>query len=66
MQAAIDEADALLARTRSLDDPRKLTRLKIMCARRAIPFHAVSSVTGQGIPELIHLLAGMLGLQPPA
>jgi GTP-binding protein len=56
----------LASKLDALDDPRKLTRLKIMCARRAIPFHAVSSVTGQGIPELIHLLAGMLGLQPPA
>jgi GTP-binding protein len=56
----------LASKLDALDDPRKLTRLKIMCARRAIPFHAVSSVTGQGIPELIRLLAGMLSLQPPS
>jgi len=52
----------LASKVDALDDPRKLTRLKIMCTRRAIPFHAVSAVTGQGIPDLIHLLAGMLGL----
>jgi len=45
-----------------LDDPRKITRLKIMCSRRRIPFHAVSSVTGKGIPEFIGLLAKLLGL----
>ncbi len=45
-----------------MDDPRKITRLKIMCARRRIPFHAISSVSGKGIPELIALLARMLDL----
>jgi GTP-binding protein len=56
----------LASKIDALHDPRSLTRLKIMCARRKIPFHAISSVTGRGIPELVHLLARMLGLQPPA
>jgi GTP-binding protein len=40
--------------------PRQLTRLRSMCNRRRIPFQAISSVTGQGIPELIRLLARLL------
>ncbi|NWG12838.1 MAG: GTPase ObgE [Acidobacteria bacterium] len=52
----------LASKLDALDDPRKITRLKIMCARRRIPFHAVSSVSGKGIPELIALLARMLRL----
>ncbi len=47
----------------ALDDRKKITRLKLMCARRKLPFVAISSVTGAGIPELIGLLARMLGLQ---
>jgi GTP-binding protein len=46
----------------ALDAPKKITRLKIMCARRRIPFHAISSVTGKGIAELIELLARILGV----
>ncbi len=45
-----------------LDDPHRLSRLRSMCARRRIPFHSVSSVTGQGIPELVQRLATMLGV----
>jgi len=56
----------LASKIDALHDPRSLTRLKIMCARRKIPFHAISAVTGRGIPELVHLLARMLGLQPPS
>ena len=47
-------------------DVRKLSRLRSMCARRRIPFLAVSSVTGQGIPELVRLLAKMLEKEPGA
>ncbi len=46
----------------ALDDRRKITRLKLMCARRKLPFLSISSVTGQGVPELVQLLARMLGL----
>ncbi len=45
-----------------LDEPARLSRLKSMCARRRLPFNAVSAVTGQGISELIHRLALMLGI----
>jgi GTP-binding protein len=45
-----------------LEEPAKLTRLRAMCARRKIRFHAVSSVTGVGIKELVTLLATLLGL----
>ena len=45
-----------------LEDPKKITRLKLMCARRRIPFHAISAVTGTGIPELIRILAKLLGI----
>ncbi len=45
-----------------LDDPRKITRLKLMCSRRRIRFHAISSVTGKGIDGLISLLAQLLGI----
>ena len=45
-----------------LEDPKKITRLKLMCARRKIPFHAISAVTGAGIPELIRILAKLLGI----
>ncbi len=49
----------------ALDDRRKITQLKAMCARRKLPFASISSVTGQGIPELVRLLARMLGLDAP-
>jgi GTP-binding protein len=45
-----------------LDDPRKLMRLRAMCARRRLPFLAVSAVTGEGIPQLIRMLMKMLHL----
>jgi GTP-binding protein len=46
-----------------VEDKRKISRLRLMCARRRIPFHAVSAVTGQGIPELIRILAELLGVR---
>ena len=45
-----------------LQSPKNLTRLKAMCARRRVPFQKVSSVTGEGLPELVRLLENMLGL----
>ena len=50
------------AKIDALDEPARLSRLKSMCTRRRLPFQAVSAVTGQGIPELIHRLALMLGI----
>jgi GTP-binding protein len=40
----------------ALSDRRPLSRLRMMCTRRRIPFQAISSVTGEGIPELIRRL----------
>jgi GTPase len=45
----------------ALSDPRKLSRVRAMCARRKLPFLGISAVTGQGIKELIDILAKMLG-----
>ena len=60
-ELALRQQLVLASKVDALDDPRKITRLKIMCSRRKIPFHAISSVSGKGIPELIFLLAKMLG-----
>jgi GTP-binding protein len=46
----------------ALAEPHALARLRSMCARRKIPFQSVSSVTGQGISELIRLLGELLAL----
>lgn len=40
----------------ALADPHSLLRLRLMCTRRRLAFHAISSVTGQGIPELVGML----------
>jgi GTP-binding protein len=45
----------------ALDDRRKIAQIKAMCARRRLPFIAISAVTGEGIAELIKMLAEMLG-----
>jgi GTP-binding protein len=44
------------AKMDALADPRHVKRLRSMCSRRGIPFQPISSVTGEGIPELIRLL----------
>jgi GTPase len=46
----------------ALQSPQNLTRLKAMCAHHRVPFQRVSSVTGEGLPELVRLLETMLGL----
>src|SRR5687767_7704774 len=46
----------------ALADPKKLSRLQAMCRRKKHPFRKISSVTGEGIPELIKLLEKTLGL----
>jgi GTPase len=46
----------------ALDEKKKLSRLKAMCTRKKLPFYAISSVTGQGVQELVQALAGMLGV----
>lgn len=44
----------------ALAEPRKLSKLKGMCTRRKLPFLGISAVTGQGIKELIGMLATLL------
>jgi GTP-binding protein len=44
----------------ALADPRHVKRLRAMCARRRIPFRVISSVTGEGIQDLIRLLDQIL------
>lgn len=48
------------SKTDALDDPGRLARLRSMCSRKKLRFHSISSVTGQGIRELVVLLAQML------
>jgi GTP-binding protein len=43
-----------------LSDSRKLSRLKAMCTRRRLPFLGISSVTGEGIKDLVRRIAKML------
>jgi GTP-binding protein len=50
------------SKTDLLSDRKKMSKLKTMCKRRGLPFHAVSAVTGEGIPELVQRLRGLLGL----
>jgi GTPase len=47
----------------ALAEARKLSALKSMCSRHNLPFHKISSVTGEGIPELIQILGKLLGFQ---
>jgi GTP-binding protein len=47
----------------ALADAHKLKRLRSMCSRRRIHFQVLSSVTGQGIRELIMLLSELLQLK---
>ncbi|MBM3792067.1 MAG: GTPase ObgE, partial [Acidobacteria bacterium] len=52
----------LASKVDALDNRRSLGKLKAMCTRRQLPFLAVSSVTGQGIDDLVRLLARMLAI----
>jgi GTP-binding protein len=44
----------------ALADPGHLKRLRAMCSQRKIAFCRISSVTGEGIPELIRLVARLV------
>ena len=46
----------------ALADSQNLARLQAMCRRQKLPFRKISSVTGDGIPELIKLLEKILGI----
>jgi GTP-binding protein len=39
-----------------MQDPRRLENLRRMARRRGLAFHSISSVTGQGVAELIRLM----------
>lgn len=59
---AAREQIVVASKTDALADPRHLKRLRSMCARRRIHFRSISSVTGEGIQDLVRLL-GKLVLQ---
>lgn len=40
----------------ALDDPSRLEHLQAAAEQRQVPFLAISSASGQGLPELVHLL----------
>jgi GTP-binding protein len=47
-------------------DRTRLDRLAAFCAQRGLEFHAISSATGQGIPEVVRAMANALErLAPP-
>jgi GTP-binding protein len=45
-------------------DRTKLDALRIFCKERGLEFHAISSATGEGIPELIYSMADALDRIP--
>ncbi len=49
-------------------DQRRLEALRAFCAARQLEFYAISSVTGEGIPQLVHAMADALDrlARPPA
>jgi GTP-binding protein len=44
-------------------DPKRVENLRRMAKRRSLPFCAISAVTGKGIKELIHAMAGIVLLR---
>lgn len=47
-------------------DPSRLDALRKFCKRRKLEFHAISSATGEGVPELVRALADALERLAPA
>jgi GTP-binding protein len=45
-------------------DRTRLNRLRDFCAARSLEFHAISAVTGEGIPALVHAMADALDRLP--
>ncbi len=39
----------------ALDDPERLETVRALAAAREVPFHAISSATGEGLSGLVHL-----------
>jgi GTP-binding protein len=44
------------SRIDAMDDPKRMNRLRTSCVRRKVQFHAISAVTGEGVPQLIRIL----------
>jgi GTP-binding protein len=47
-------------------DRARLEKLRAFCAARGLEFHAISSVTGKGIPEIVRAMADALDRLRPA
>jgi GTPase len=54
------------SKTDALADPRHIKRLRSMCARRRIAFQPISSVTGDGVADLVRLLSTLVLPGPDA
>ncbi len=44
----------------ALDEPERLDAVRAAAAERGVRFHAISSATGAGLPELVHMLDAMV------
>jgi GTPase len=66
--ATLAEKTKLVVATKldATTDRTRLNRLREFCAGRAIEFHAISAVTGEGIPALVHAMADALDRLPAA
>jgi GTPase len=65
---ALGEKTKLVVATKldATTDRTRLNRLRDFCAGRALEFHAISAVTGEGIPALVHAMADALDRLPAA
>jgi GTP-binding protein len=66
--AGLAEKTKLVVATKldATTDRTRLDRLRNFCAERSLEFHAISAVTGEGIPALVHAMADALGRLPAA
>jgi GTP-binding protein len=66
--AGLAEKTKLVVATKldATTDRTRLDRLRNFCAARSLEFHAISAVTGEGIPALVHAMADALGRLPAA
>jgi GTP-binding protein len=66
--ASLAEKTKLVVATKldATTDRTRLDRLRDFCAERGLEFHAISAVTGEGIPALVHAMADAVGRLPAA
>ncbi|MGB6429031.1 MAG: GTPase ObgE [Candidatus Acidiferrales bacterium] len=66
--AGLAEKTKLVVATKldATTDRTRLNRLRDFCAERSLEFHAISAVTGEGIPALVHAMADALDRLPAA